>query len=136
VNELSDGVTEKKMTAVDYERALKRMHRLTLAVGAAGVIVALILYGPRIAAGFLLGATFSLLNLRWWTGVADAIGGTGKAPVRGSAGLLAMRYVLVAGAIYVIVKFLKITPAALLAGLLVSVAAVMLEALYEVIASK
>jgi hypothetical protein len=34
------------------------------------------------------------------------------------------------------VKFLKITPAALLVGLLVSVAAVMLEALYEVISSR
>jgi hypothetical protein len=34
------------------------------------------------------------------------------------------------------VKFLKITPAALLVGLLVSVAAVMLEALYELVASK
>jgi ATP synthase I subunit len=124
------------MTAAAYERALKRMLRMTLAVGAAGAIVALILYGPRIAAGFLLGATFSLLNLRWWTGVAEAIGGSGKAPIRGSAGLLAMRYLLVAGAIYVIVKFLKITPAALLVGLLVSVAAVMLEALYELVASK
>jgi hypothetical protein len=124
------------MNAAAYERALKRMLRLSLAVGAAGVIVAFILYGPRIAAGFLLGATFSLLNLRWWTGVAEAIGGSGKAPIRGSAGLLAMRYLLVAGAIYVIVKFLKITPAALLVGLLVSVAAVMLEALYELVASK
>lgn len=124
------------MNAAAYERALKRMVRLSLAVGGAGVIIALILYGPRIAAGFLLGATFSLLNLRWWTGVADAIGGSGKAPLRGSAALLAMRYLLVAGAIYVIVKFLKITPAALLVGLLVSVAAVMLEALYETIAAK
>ena len=124
------------MNAAACERALKRMLRLSLAVGAAGVIVAFILYGPRIAAGFLLGATFSLLNLRWWTGVAEAIGGSGKAPIRGSAGLLAMRYLLVAGAIYVIVKFLKITPAALLVGLLVSVAAVMLEALYELVASK
>jgi hypothetical protein len=43
---------------------------------------------------------------------------------------------LLGGAIYVIVKFLKITPAALLVGLLVSVAAVMLEALYETIAAK
>jgi ATP synthase I subunit len=124
------------MTAAAYERALRRMVRLTFGVGAAGVILSLILYGPRIAAGFLLGATFSLLNLRWWTGVAEAIGGSGKAPIRGSAGLLAMRYVFVAGAIYVIVKFLKITPAALLVGLLVSVAAVMLEALYEVISSR
>lgn len=124
------------MNAAAYERALKRMVRLSLAVGGAGAIIALILYGPRIAAGFLLGATFSLLNLRWWTGVADAIGGSGKAPLRGSAALLAMRYLLVAGAIYVIVKFLKITPAALLVGLLVSVAAVMLEALYETIAAK
>jgi hypothetical protein len=46
---------------------------------------------------------------------------------------LLLRYLLFAAVFYVIVKFLKITPVSLLAGLLVSVAAVMLEILYELI---
>jgi hypothetical protein len=121
------------MKVNSYERALKRMIRISVAVGAVGAIAVLVARGPRIAAGFLLGAALSWLNLRWWTIVANAIGGTGKAPPRGSAAILALRYLLFGGVIYGIVKILKITPVAVLAGLLVSVAAVMIEILYELI---
>jgi hypothetical protein len=121
------------MTADSYERALRRIVRFTLAVGAAGVIVTLVMRGPRPAAGFLLGTALSFVNFLWWRSVADAIGGAGKALWRSSALVLSLRYLLIGGAIYVIVKILKITPEALLAGLLVSVAAVVLEALYELI---
>lgn len=116
-----------------YESALRRMFRFSIAVGAAGVVVALIARGPRAAGGFFLGAALSLLNLRWWVTVAGAIGESGKTPLRGSAVFLLLRYLLFAAVFYVIVKFLKITPVSLLAGLLVSVAAVMLEILYELI---
>ncbi len=121
------------MTADSYQRALKRLIRFSLAVGAAGVIATLMTRGPRPAAGFLFGTLLSLVNLRWWTSVANAIGGSGKAALRASAVILLLRYLLFGGAIYVIVRVLKITPAVLLAGLLVSVVAVMLEALYELI---
>jgi hypothetical protein len=121
------------MTGDSYERARQRMIRFALAVGAAGAITALLMSGPRPAAGFLFGALLSFVNFRWWTSVADAIGGSGNAPPRASAVILLLRYLLFGGAIYVIVRILKITPAVPLAGLLVSVAAVLLEALYELI---
>jgi hypothetical protein len=116
-----------------YESAVRRMLRFSIAVGVAGVLVALIARGPRVAGGFFFGAALSLLNFRWWITVAGAIGDSGKTPLRGSAVFLLLRYLLFGAAFYVIVKFLKITPASLLAGLLVSVAAVMLEILYELI---
>ena len=116
-----------------YDRALRRIVRISVVLGVAGVIAVLVMWGTRAAAGFLCGALLSFLNLRWWKTVTGAIGGSGRAPLRASAVVLALRYLLFAGAIYVIVKILKITPAAPLAGLLVSAAAVMLEALYELI---
>jgi hypothetical protein len=121
------------MTADSYERALKRIIRFSLAVGAAGVIVTLVMRGPSTALGFLLGTALSFVNFLWWRSVAEAVGGSGKALWRSSALVLSLRYLLIGGAIYAIVKILKITPEALLAGLLVSVAAVVLEALYELI---
>jgi ATP synthase I chain len=121
------------MTAAFYEQALRRMFRFSVIIGVAGVFVVLAIWGAMIAAGFLLGATLSLVNLRWWISVANSIGASGHTPLRASAVFLVLRYALFGGAIYVIVKILKITPAALLAGLLVTVAAVMVEALYELI---
>jgi len=116
-----------------YDRALWRIVRISIAVGFVGALIAGMIWGPKIGAGFLIGALLSLVNLQWWTAVASAIAGSGKALLRASAIVLTLRYLLIGGVIYAIVKILKITPAALLAGLLVSVAAVMLEALYELI---
>lgn len=118
-----------------YRRALERMTRLTAALGVAGTITALIWRGPRAGAGFLAGAIISFFNLRWWIGLAGAIGSSAKPPLRGSAALLGLRYLAAAGAIYVIVKFLEISLTAVLAGLFVCVAAVIAEILYELISS-
>jgi hypothetical protein len=116
-----------------YNRAVKRIIRFSVATGAVGALVTLILRGPRVAAGFLIGAAFSFVNLRALTTVVDALGGSVAPSLRASVLFLALRYLIYAGVIYVIVKVLKITPAAVLTGLLVTFAAVMLEALYELI---
>ena len=121
------------MTGEFYERALGRMLRIAAVLGAMGTIAALAARGPRPAAGFLLGAVISLINFRWWVNLAGALGGSAKTPLRASAAILGLRYVLVAGVVYGIVKVLEITLAAVLAGLFVSVAAVILELLYELI---
>src|SRR5579862_370194 len=119
-----------------YTIALARMSRLAAAVGVAGTRGALVWKGPRTAVGFLVGALISMVNLRWWTSLASALGNTpGSPPLRGSTALLGMRYLLVGAAIYVIVKVLEITLAAVLAGLFVSVAAVIIEILFELVSS-
>ena len=91
------------------------------------------LRGPRVALGFLIGAALSFVNLRALTIVVNALGGSIAPSLRASVGFLALRYLIFGGVTYVIVKVLNITPAAVLAGLLVTFAAVMLEALYEFI---
>jgi hypothetical protein len=124
------------MAEFSYERALARMMRLAAGLGAAGVAVILVARGPRDAGGFLIGAILSLASFRSWRRLAEMLGDSGKPPARGSAAFLAMRYLLIAGAVYAIVKLLGITPAAVVVGLLVSVAAVVLELLYELVTSR
>ncbi len=116
-----------------YELALARIIRISIAAGALGSIVALLTHGSRAATGFLVGAIISLLNFRWWMGLAGALGDSGKAPLRASAAFMTLRYVLAALVIYAIVKVLEITLAAVLSGLFVSVAAIIIEILYELI---
>jgi hypothetical protein len=117
-----------------YDRALRRILRMTLALGILGALVALLWRGVNDASGFVIGSSFSLLNFTWWKGLASALGGpSGERPLRGNAVFLSARYLVAAALIYVIVRFLGITLAAVLAGLFVSVAAIILEILYELI---
>lgn len=116
-----------------YEHALGRMTRVAAVLGVAGTLGAVVWRGRSTGTGFLLGALISMVNLRWWTSLATAVSSSASPPLRGSAALLGLRYLLVGGAVYVIVKFLEITLAAVLAGLFVSVAAVIIEILYELI---
>jgi hypothetical protein len=121
---------------MNYDLALKRIRAMTAALGVAGTIAGLIWRGPRAGVGFLIGAFISILNLGWWISLASALGPSGEAPMRGNTALLVLRYVAAAIIIYVIVKILEITLAAVLAGLFVCVAAVIIEILYELISSE
>ena len=67
---------------MNYDRALERIRRIAAAIGIAGVLITLIWRGPRMATGFLAGTILSMINLRWWTGLANALGPSGKAPRR------------------------------------------------------
>jgi ATP synthase I chain len=120
------------MNAEFYERALWRIRLFTAVVGLAGTIVLLLSQGLRPAAGFLAGAALSILNFRGLSMLASAIGGTSK-PGPLAAVLIALRYVLIGTIIYVIVRFLGVTPAAVIWGLLAAFAAVILEILCELI---
>ena len=124
------------MSEDSYRRSLKRLLRFTLVAGVLGTLTAMVWRGPLTAVGFVAGALLSLINLRWWTMVANAIGGSGEAPRSASAIVLSLRYLFIGGAIYVIVRVFKITPVAPLAGLLVTVAAVIVEALYQLAVSE
>jgi len=110
--------------------------RLTLVLGAIGSIAVLARYGWRDALGFAIGAGLSYLSFRSWGKLAESIGASGKAPARGSAVFLALRYVLIGLAIYAIIQGLGSTPGALIVGLLVSFAALALELLWGAVGPK
>jgi hypothetical protein len=116
----------------DYDRALTRIKLLTLAVGLVGTAAMFFTRGRGAAAGFLAGAGISYVNFELLSGLAHVM--VGSAPkARGWGALIALRYVIVGVAVYVIVRILGITPMAVLAGLLAAFAAVILEILYELI---
>ena len=119
------------------ESTIVRIRRLTVVIGLIGTAVVFLARGPRDAAGFLAGAAFSLTSLRSWIRLAESAGGSGSTRSARTYGLfLALRYVLLAVGLYVIVRVLGITPVATIVGLLVSFAAVIVGILYESVTSK
>ena len=124
------------MTGDFYDRAVARIFRLTIGVGLIGTLVATARLGVRGGAGFALGALVSLLGFHTIRGVASAIGGGSSVRAASFATLFLLRYALLGLALYVIVKYLEVSPMALLAGLFAAVAAVLAEVLYELAFSK
>ena len=120
------------MSTAFYEQALRRVRLFSIAVGLTGTVVLLAAQGSRPAAGFLMGAALSILNFRGLSMLVNVLGGS-KKPGPLAAVLIALRYALIGSAIYVIVRFLGVTPGAVVWGLLAAFAAVILEILREII---
>ena len=116
------------------EFSVGRARRLALIVAAIGALGVLVWRGPREAGGFLVGAAFSLLSLHSWARIAETAG-AGRRPALASGIFLALRFVLIALGVYVIVSVLGVTPVPVIVGLLVSFAAVILELLYGILKS-
>lgn len=123
------------MTSLDPafgEQALGRIWKTMFAIGAGGAIGVWAWRGWEWGAGFLLGAVISALNFRWLKKLVDSLGT--ERPGRQHAAVLAgLRYLLMGSAAYVIVSYSSISLAAALVGLFVSVAAVILEILIELL---
>jgi hypothetical protein len=122
------------MTAPDDEwfaRAVGRIWKVMAALALAGTLGALCWRGWTWGAGFAAGAAISCLNFRWLKNLTDVLGG--KPLRRGSALVLAFRYLLLGGGAYVILRYSPVSLAALLTGLFVSIAAVIIEVLFELL---
>ncbi len=114
----------------------QRVLRITLVLGTIGTITVLARHGVRDALGFLVGAGLSFLSFQSWLRLAATIGDSGKRPATGSAIFLVLRYVLIGVVIYAMIEGLGITPGALIVGLLVSFAALVLELLWGAVGPK
>jgi hypothetical protein len=112
-------------------RALARIHRAMAGIGAGGSLGLLAFVGWAWGAGFAIGAAVSWLNFRWLKQVVDALGG--KRPKARLAIFMGLRYLLLCGGAYAIVKYSNISLSAALAGLFVAVAAVIVEILFQLI---
>jgi hypothetical protein len=113
-----------------YDRALGRIKRLIVVVGIGGATAMLIARGVAPATGFLVGAAFSLINFQLLCTFTKGSGGSSKAI---ALVLASLRYLLIGGLGYVIVRVLEIPSLAVLVGLLAAFGAVILEILYELI---
>ncbi len=118
---------------VFLERALRRIFRGALILGIAGTVVALWLSGWRNGLGFLLGAAGSYLNFYWLHRLVEALVPGGRRPRKALLVLLATRYLVLGLGGYVTVKLLGLSLAAILLGLFVPVAAIIVEIICELI---
>ncbi len=112
-----------------YDRAIRRLERIGFVLSAAAVVAMTAREGWRGALGAAAGAAFSLASFRNWKRVADAASG-GKArmgpwPV--------IRFLVLAASLFVIIRYFGVSPWSVLAGLFVSVAAVLVEIVYEIV---
>jgi len=112
------------------EISIPRIKRYAIILGVTGTVVAVLLRGVKEAAGFAVGASLAFVTIESWSRLAASLNpeAAGSKPSVGSSGaFLAFRYIIIAGAIYATVKVLGVTPLAMLLGLFVSFAAVLVE---------
>lgn len=114
--------------ALDFDRAAARIARNMIWVAVLGALAAGAARGWPWAAGFLLGAAISWVNYRWLKRLVESLGGNR----RPGAFRFAFRYLLLGGGAYVILRYSPISVLAVLAGLFVLIAAVLVEAAYEI----
>ena len=120
-----------------YSGAYGRIVRVMMVLAAVLSVAALVRFGAAVAVGFVVGCTIGMLNFHWLkrvvSAVADRTVGTGERP--GSTGVVfrfLLRYLLVAAAAYAIFRVSLASLYGLLAGLFLPVAAILIEAVYEV----
>lgn len=119
-----------------FDNALRRITRGTLLLALAGCLFCLFWRGWKWALPYLLGAAASYLNFRWLKRVVDALGGALSArPSPKYAVLIGLRYLLLGAGVYAIVSFTSLSLPAALTGLLVPVAAVIGEIIFELVAN-
>jgi len=116
-----------------YGRALARIQFLMWFLGGTGVLVAAFYGGWRWAGGYLLGAIASYANFRWLKQMVSALSGAAAAKSPGTrfAVIFGLRYLLLGIGGYAILSFSTLSLTAAFVGLFVSVVAVILEILYE-----
>jgi hypothetical protein len=112
-------------------RAVERIWKTTFALSAAGIIGLFAWRGWTWGLGFALGSAVSALNFRWIKQLVMVLGRNDARPRM--AVLLGLRYLLLGGCSYVILKYSEISLPALFWGLFVAVAAVILEILFELV---
>ena len=141
-------VVDEKATRF-YDGALLRAQRTTLVLAAVAVLGALALHGWRVSFPLLVGAAIGWLNFRWLMKSSFSLlskvqelaansAGERPADLPGGAGAVArflLRYVLLGAAAYVIVMWSVFSILALFCGLFLPIAALMAEAVYEVVIS-
>ena len=123
----------------ESERALlaqaeRRLGRMILVLTPAGAGVAAWRWGGETALAFAVGGALAYLNYRWIVAVVDTLVRStqaGRVPRRAYVKLLAPLLLLGAG-LYVIFSRSLVSVGGLVGGLLLLVAAVMMEAAYQV----
>ena len=108
--------------------------KLSLLFLAIGLCAAAFGWGWHAALGFAAGGAFSLVNYQALHRVVSTIGTGQSHGARGAAVFFALRYLVMLAVGYVIVRVSETSLKAAMAGLFVSIAAVLVASLYELYA--
>jgi hypothetical protein len=115
-----------------FERAEQRISKGIFVISAVGVAAAWVWRGWPAGAGFALGAAVSWLNYRWLKQVVDVL--ASRQPTRKRIAVVAgLRYLLLGGGAYAILHYSPVSVGAALTGLFASVAAVIVEMLFQLV---
>jgi hypothetical protein len=124
------------MTAANedvYRRAVRRILRFMAILAGGGTLVALAWRGWQSGAGFAFGSAIAWINFLALKRITDSLGAS---PSKGSARravVLGSRYLILGGLAYVILRLTGINTLAAVTGLFVSLAAVLIEILFELV---
>ncbi len=118
---------------LSYVRALERVERYMIVLGAAGALTGLFLQGWKWGLMFVAGALASYVNFSWLHQVVNGLGPEARPTRKRVLALFGLRYLLLAAGGYAIVKVFGMNAIGALIGLFVAVAAVMVESIYELI---
>jgi len=119
-----------------YSRALERIHKFMLVLGAAALVTGTVFFGWRIGLGFGVGGAVSFLNFYWLKKVVAGLTAATVHPgnpvsTRGVVHRFLLRYFLMAMAAFVILTVSRDSLYGFFAGLFLPVAAMLCEAGYE-----
>ena len=119
------------MTTEDATLSIKRLYRLTGAVGLVGFVWYFAAAGGSSAFAFFLGVLCSFGNLWLFDHLSRSIAPGAASRKPWQAGAYFVRYVILLGIGYAIVKSLDVSPLALILGLFASAAAVLASLIFE-----
>lgn len=111
-----------------YERFIRRVQWIVLALGLAGAVGLSWTRGIRTGTAFLIGAAISFTSFWGWQKVVDRLGPN---PRQRGRSFFILRLIALVALACVIIKYLRLNVAAAAVGLLVSGAAVVLELIFE-----
>ncbi len=117
---------------LNFTHVSVRLHKIILALAVIGTGLAGLAGGWTWALGFFLGAAASYFNYRNLVQIVRGIGTSRSAGRMGTFAWILFRLTLLAAGAFVIIKLTKINFAAACLGLFVPVAAVILEAIFEI----
>jgi ATP synthase I chain len=123
-----------------YSGALDRIRRFMVAIGVVATVVVSIAFGWKVGIGVALGCAIAWVNFYWLkqavSALADRVTSTGrKQSAGGVVARFLLRYAFIALAAYGIFAVSRDSLYGLLGGLFLTVAAILCEAVYEVIVS-
>lgn len=113
-----------------YDHALRRLNRVSMVLAVTAVVVMTFVEGWRGALGAAGGSLFSLGSLHRWKQVAGALGSNSKTRLRV---VVLISYALLAASVFVIIRYFGVSAWSVVAGLFVSMAAVIVEIVYELL---